>query len=247
VVEVAAKTYSASYRLLEGNLLHGTRRVPRAARSLEAYAFGPQWGLHFSDLSACGVRIRDGGELTSLAGKGALFLPSFTLQQVELPQGELSFESLASTVPLPEGCPRVPTLFRWEGEKIPQSFDEVVRFLRETPVLGTYVIDRYAPATVRRAKREIDDSFMEDLAISKLASQVGMAHATMTRAFRRIYAMSPVSYRNKLRVMYSFWLLLTKHYSVAEAGYEVGFHNKSEFYRQFKREQKSVPSDFRFT
>jgi AraC-like DNA-binding protein len=99
---------------------------------------------------------------------------------------------------------------------------------------------------VRRTKQVIDERFHQGDSIKEMLSRLSASPTVLSRHFKRVYGLTPVAYRNKLRVMRSLWLLLSEDYSSINAGHASGFHNLSAFYRQFKRVNKSHPSEYRF-
>lgn len=64
------------------------------------------------------------------------------------------------------------------------------------------------------------------------------------RSFREYVGVSPIEYRNSLRLQYAKMLLTTGEYSVEEVAHKSGFNNISFFYRLFRRKFGSSPSKF---
>jgi AraC-like DNA-binding protein len=84
--------------------------------------------------------------------------------------------------------------------------------------------------------------FRNEISLDQLSSEVNMTKTSFCRFFKKRTNKSFVQYVNEIRVGYACKLLLTEKYNIAEAAYESGFENISNFNKQFLKIKKSTPS-----
>jgi AraC-like DNA-binding protein len=100
-------------------------------------------------------------------------------------------------------------------------------------------------ALARRTKEKIDATYKTPMRLYEVARDLRARPSVIHRQFTYGFGMSPVDYRNRLRVVDSLKLLLMKGYRVGEAGHEVGFSHISRFTRNFHRWFQVPPSQFK--
>lgn len=81
--------------------------------------------------------------------------------------------------------------------------------------------------------------FRENLPVSHYADVSMVCESYFRRAFRKAYGMSPVEYRNTLRLDYVEGLLRTGLYNVQEAVSQAGFESISLYYRLKRKREKN--------
>lgn len=85
-------------------------------------------------------------------------------------------------------------------------------------------------------------NFKEQISIDHLAAEVNMTKTSFCRFFKRRTKKSFVQYVNEIRVGHACKMLYTETYNIAEAAYESGFENISNFNKQFMKIKKKTPS-----
>lgn len=76
----------------------------------------------------------------------------------------------------------------------------------------------------------------QDLPIPELARQCGVSQTRFRQLFRMYTGgLSPIQYRNRLRIEQVTRMLRTEQVTVEYAAREAGFHDMSHFYRMFKK------------
>ena len=93
------------------------------------------------------------------------------------------------------------------------------------------------------AIREIDRNYAEDCRPSELAALCCMSESGLRRLFREYVGMSPLDYRNTVRLTRARQLIASGEYAVSEAAAQVGFFNLSFFYRLYKRRFGNAPGE----
>lgn len=88
----------------------------------------------------------------------------------------------------------------------------------------------------------LDHNFTADFSIEDLAKMCCLSVGSFRRLFSEYTGMSPVEYRNKLRIQKSVDLLKTKKYTVGEVAEAVGVDDIKYFSKLFKRYTGTTPS-----
>ncbi|MCB0384723.1 MAG: helix-turn-helix transcriptional regulator, partial [Bdellovibrionales bacterium] len=91
----------------------------------------------------------------------------------------------------------------------------------------------------------IDQTFSDsEMSVAEVAKKLNVSHSFMTRAFKKAYGLTPVTYRTKLRIFESTKLLLLGGFDVTSAGHQVGFTDTARFNKQFRHLMNTVPSKY---
>ena len=98
-------------------------------------------------------------------------------------------------------------------------------------------------AGIQRGVLLLEQTYIENLPISEFAKVSHVSVGTFRSAFNKLYKMSPVQYRNHLRISRARELLLEGSSTVAEAAYASGFENIGYFCRLYKRLVGESPSE----
>ena len=75
----------------------------------------------------------------------------------------------------------------------------------------------------------LENNYLSDVSVKELAEMCSTCESNFRRLFRRYKQMSPVTYKNYLRIQKACDLLRTREYSVAEAAYAVNIDDISYF------------------
>ena len=102
-----------------------------------------------------------------------------------------------------------------------------------------------AESLVRKGKELIDRTYKDCIELSEIARLLRTTHSNMTKAFTGTYGITPISYRNRLRIMESLWNILTSDVPMVENALNVGFRDLSRFNKQFKSHISTSPVAFR--
>lgn len=95
------------------------------------------------------------------------------------------------------------------------------------------------------AVREIERNYADECRVSALATLCCMSESGLRRLFHEYLRLSPVDYRNAVRLRRAKQLIAGGEYSIAEAAEQVGFSNLSFFYRLYKRRFGCPPGEER--
>jgi AraC-like DNA-binding protein len=86
----------------------------------------------------------------------------------------------------------------------------------------------------RKTRRRIGETYKEDIPISKIAEELGVSHAHLTRQFKREVGFTPLNYRHQLRISDATGRLMQGD-DILEVGHDVGFNDTSRFYHDFRK------------
>ena len=91
----------------------------------------------------------------------------------------------------------------------------------------------------------VESHYAEELDVRKLSEMCYMSEAHLFRLFKSETGMSPIEYKNSLRIRKAKELLLDRECSISEISTMLGFENACYFSRIFKRITGCSPLDFR--
>lgn len=90
----------------------------------------------------------------------------------------------------------------------------------------------------------IENNYMEKIDIDQLAKMCYISPATFRRKFKSITGMSPVEYKNMLKIKKASELLKTGEFSVSEASKAVGIDDIYYFSKMFKKYMEKTALNF---
>ena len=111
--------------------------------------------------------------------------------------------------------------------------------------LHGYLEKRKGRSRISDGVRLLEQSYLESLPIEKFAEASHVSITTFRSLFHKQFNMSPVKYRNRLRIERAKELLLNGDITVAEAAYACGFENIGYFCRCYKQTVGESPSEIK--
>jgi AraC-like DNA-binding protein len=97
---------------------------------------------------------------------------------------------------------------------------------------------------IRRARRLVDDFYMQDLTLDQLAAAAGFSRFYFLRAFRREVGVTPHAYLTGRRIA-AAKALLDGDQALSEVALACGFYDQSHFSRAFKGCTGVTPGQYR--
>ncbi|MBL7688991.1 MAG: helix-turn-helix transcriptional regulator [Bdellovibrionaceae bacterium] len=212
------------------------------------------WTFAIAHLEKGQVSIRTPrGDIKSLEGPTAIFLPRFSVVEFILKSGTVHWCYLLSTGPTPVLSPKVPSAF-----KISHLDDAMNLIKGPSTQLVDWICSRkneslsieknnHPHIVSTRVKQLIDLRFREAQDLSPIFTELGFSSSAASRLFKRTYGLSPVQYRNQLRIMQAGTDLIFGAESVEKAHLGVGLEDPSYFYQRFREHMNTTPARFRIS
>lgn len=96
---------------------------------------------------------------------------------------------------------------------------------------------------ILRSVTHLREHFDEDTTLEELAKLSSVSVSSLEKIFKKCYGLSPIQYRNLLRIDHAKSLLLNGH-SIGETAGMVGFSNYFYFCKFFKSKTGTSPSEY---
>jgi len=110
---------------------------------------------------------------------------------------------------------------------------------------GDLETENTAYAPIVKGVLLLKQTYLENLPIETFAEQSNVSISLFRRLFHQQYGMSPLQYRNLLRINRAKQLLEYDYSTVAEVAYACGFENVGYFCRYYKRITGETPTQTR--
>lgn len=98
---------------------------------------------------------------------------------------------------------------------------------------------------VRKTVHEINITWDKALSLENYAEKLGISKFYLSRIFKTETGLSPIAYRNKIRLRHAEEMLLDGSEPVSEISEECGFESAQYFCDAFKKEYGSSPMEYR--
>ena len=93
-----------------------------------------------------------------------------------------------------------------------------------------------------RLRELIEETAFEDRPMREIYREINLSAAHAGTLFRQAFDVTPVGYRNNLRLRKARELLVSSNLNVSEVAFEVGFSDALYFSRVFRRIYGATPS-----
>lgn len=244
-LEVRTKNYTTSYQFVDHNLLYFQREHVRKNPVLETDVFSKMWSFAISPDTPNWLRARRNGISIPLDGSHGIFIPPFSIIEWDLNSGRVEWGAYLCVMPPPDNLPTEPFAFKWNPNNVlPKNISEIFTWIREAPHPIPIGKVESPTAVAFRLKAALDRTFSDDISLQALADELHYSHAVMTRYFVKCFGITPIAYRNKLRIYDSLRLMLFEGQSVSVTSHLVGFQDIGRFNKNFKQQNNAVPSQF---
>ena len=221
---------------------------PRAGiRSSEFTISGPMWSVVVGESGKGDAWVvLDGKEIPLADCPSIFFIPPYSILEMRFERLQVAFRGIQSISPLPEYAPNKPTLFNITNFEFPENCDQFFNLLKARR--DDLMVDRsYRPSAIAAdARQYIYKNYESNLDVADICEALDVKGPDLTREFKDAFGLSPVKFRNTLRIQDSIRHLLFGGVSVTTAGFQVGFGDLSRFNKNFKSIMEAVPSQFTF-
>lgn len=94
-----------------------------------------------------------------------------------------------------------------------------------------------------RAIHYLENNYLEDIPATQLAEMAMLGESMFRRNFKQITGMTPVQYKNELRLKKAYEMLTSGEFSITETALITNFNDLSYFNRMFKKQYGVNPSN----
>lgn len=158
------------------------------------------WMLYLFDLPSRKLYLYNEKKHIDIAGPKALYIPPYSFMDMQFSSGWAQWQAYSCfRTPAPH-FPKRPVCFSWDKKWNLQSFADISALFRKDLDFIPIGKTRTAPAIIDRTCDGIRESYKESLSIAELAKLLRLPHSTMTHAFKEVLGLSPIAYRNRIRV-----------------------------------------------
>ena len=98
--------------------------------------------------------------------------------------------------------------------------------------------------TIYKGILYLENNYMSDISVKELSDMCNVSESSFRRLFKKYKKMSPITYKNYLRIIKAADLLKSGEYSVKEAAYAVSLPDICYFYKLFVRFMHDTPKSF---
>jgi AraC-like DNA-binding protein len=233
--------FFSQMRLIEPGIIYGKRIVRRDRALRETGAFGNYWSIVRLTSSTGKVEIHTRGGWLAVFPRAVLYLPLFGFLEWRLGAGEFEIDLFLSQSPLFAGWPLSPILFPAFCGELAAAGDLVALLRGPGKPLQ---LDLQPHRLAERAKEIIDLEPHRERSFADIARELKTSSTVLGRYFKANYSMSPLTYRNHLRIANAIPDIILKEGPVEAIARKVGFHARSQFYDQFKKHMRTTPTAF---
>jgi two-component system response regulator YesN len=103
--------------------------------------------------------------------------------------------------------------------------------------------DGTVDSRISRGVSLLEQTYLENLPIEQYAKTSNVSVNTFRRIFEKCFGMSPIKYRNLMRMDRARALLYEGSFTVAEVTYAVGFENVGYFCRYYRQTFGETPTE----
>ncbi len=91
----------------------------------------------------------------------------------------------------------------------------------------------------------VRENLVKNLTVDALSEKACMSKPHFFRCFKNTFGQSPIDYVNSERIKYAKKLITENYKSLNDVSQQSGFNNMSYFIRQFKKQEKMTPSQYK--
>ena len=113
------------------------------------------------------------------------------------------------------------------------------------PVIEIYTENSKNLSLVKNAVQYIEENYKENIKISLISERFGLSESYFRRLFKDFTNLSPVDYKNKLRIEHAKEFLSQGSFTVSEVAHAVGIEDQFYFSRIFKKFEGVSPLQYK--
>lgn len=232
-------TFEKSNSLTHLTRVHNSKNDFRGLDTMGSY-----WILGIAEIRSGKIQyITKNKTIEILEGRYLFWLPPWSLVHSQL--FKLNQHLVALVHKVDESYNLKPAFIskEWKG-RLPESEKEIVKFIKNCNECIEIEFNTSPSGFAQKAKRMIDLNFDKAISMDKIAKTLKTSSTVFGRIFKKEYGVSPLQYRNHLRVTLASFELL-KGNSVTRVAENMGFNDLSRFNKSFKATTRTQPNQFK--
>lgn len=190
------------------------------------------------------LKLEDASLLVE-SGAYGLFVPPFSIYQSQFDAFRAEMRAYFSLLPIPRALPNSPVFFRWQSPPFEGYFAEMIAALNAADDFLYARMDEPNEDhndLARQIKISIDRTFEQDCLLTRLANELRITPAYLSRVFKKRYGLTAVDYRSKLRSVWAVQQLIrSERRNICDVAFDVGYNDLSRFNKQFRRHVRMAP------
>ncbi len=172
--------------------------------------------------------------------KFGVLYPPFSIARFCFNNAKVHLMGIAATEILPAEFTSVPVIFETICAESPANVKQAIEILSSGE--NQQSIEAYPKASLLsvKTKKLIDENYLADPSIARIAERLDVSHAHLSRQFKHDFGMSPSDYFRRLRVA-DAPLRLARGEAIINVSQSVGYNDLSRFYKQFRQTTNTSP------
>lgn len=244
---IQTSSYLSQVKTISENLLYFERHHNYQPPQTELDVFGNFWFLAFADVKPECVYYSRYNKKLPLQGQVGILIPPFSIIEWQIYTPELKWNAYIwpNSEPILKNQALEACYFVLPKNNNPKNLTDIRNIiLNAKEKIPISKINLDSPIA-KKIKNYLDSHLGSELSIQSVAKDLNISSFQVSRIFKKCYNLTPVVYRNKLRIFDSMAQLLFKQTgTVADTGFNVGFADLSRFNKEFVKYTSARPSQF---
>ncbi len=181
-----------------------------------------------------------------------LYVPSYKLIEWKIAAGYHNWTAYYCDLPPPAHLSNSPCVFSLDNKLLPTSYSGLMDLLESVspikPLCSNAQKEGHQHPSLLKLTSSLHANYKEQVSIHDVIKDASIPASTAHYIFQKHLGLTPIQYRNKLRIFEALRLIGNNMMSITDACYGSGFNDYSRFYTHFTDELKISPRAFaRFT
>lgn len=242
--KITSKTYTSSVHSVSNKEAIIFRKHRYEAEKVIIDVHSKVWTLAYAHIKTGNIFLSIDDEWIEIKGRVLFYIAPFSILKWKVKKGELkwvyflSLDEVESAMQMPSKV-----IFEFDQKIIPlfKNSKAILDFVKK--INGTDVQIDNKSDVVSGLKVKIESRFANAENVKDLLNKK-QTYSYISRQFKKRYGLSPVDYRNQLRLMQSSYDLMFDEKSILETSLKNGISDSKFFYQKFNKILRTNPSSF---
>lgn len=242
--KIKSKTYTSSVHSVSNTeaIIFRKHRYENEKMIIDVHS--KVWTLAYAHVKTGNIFLCINEQWVEIKGRVLFYIAPFSILKWKVNKGELKwmyFLSLADVQAAQQISSKV--IFDFDQKILPlfKNTQAILGFVKKIKGIDVK-IDRKTDV-VSDLKTKIENRFVNTENIKDLLNKKH-SYSYISRQFKKRYGLSPVDYRNQLRLMQSSYDLMFDKKSILETSIKNGITDSKFFYQKFNKILRTNPSSF---